>query len=421
MRIRKISGIVAGLATVMLVGGCTAGGGDTGGNDDAASPEPQHLTLWMYPVMADEANHKAHWDKVIADFEAENTNITVDYEVFPWANRDEALQTAIAAKVGPDLVYLIPDQLAAYQKSIEPIGPYLSDQHLADLLPNVVESVTLGGDMLGAPLLTTSNSLLCNAAAFREAGVTEYPSTWDDVAAMAPAFKAKDMYALSYSGNSEMTLNISFYPLLWQSGGTNYEDGGADVAFNSPEGVEALTFLVDLAEQGALEPGPLLTSIALEQTAVAQGKVGCTWNQAVADLRPFWAEEDIVVLPPLTNEKTVSYGTVGSLAMIKGAKSPDAAGKFAEFATGADVVVPYLQASGFFSALSTTSELYADDPVLAAVEKNIPTATVGELYTSSRALMGVLSPEIQAALLGDKTPQEALDAAAAAAAPLITK
>ncbi len=46
---------------------------------------------------------------------------------------------------------------------------------------------------------------------------------------------------------------------------------------------------------------------------------------------------------------------------------------------------------------------------------------MGELDASSRALMGVLSPEIQAALLGQKSPADALKDAAAAAAPLLQK
>ena len=63
----------------------------------------------------------------------------------------------------------------------------------------------------------------------------------------------------------------------------------------------------------------------------------------------------------------------------------------------------------------------ADDPLLGEVEKYVPDTTVGELDASSRALMGVLSPEIQAALLGQKSPADALKDAAAAAAPLLQK
>ena len=51
----------------------------------------------------------------------------------------------------------------------------------------------------------------------------------------------------------------------------------------------------------------------------------------------------------------------------------------------------------------------------------MPDTTVGELSSSSRALMGVFAPEIQAALLGQKSPADALKDAAAAAAPLVQK
>ncbi len=410
MRVSKYTGVAAGIAAAALLAGCSSGSNAPSGEQD--------LTVWLYPVIADEAVHGDFWDETIAAFEKANDNINVDYEIFPWANRDEALQTAIAAGKGPDLVYLIPDQLAAYQKSIVPLNDLLSEERQNELLPNVKESVTIDGDLLGAPILTSAMPLLCNAAAFEAAGVSEFPETWDDVREMAPKFTEKGLHVLNYPATAEMTLNLSFYPLLWQAGGEVYTDDG-EVGFAGDAGERALTFISDLAEQGALDPEAITTSVPLEQTALAQGKVGCTFNNNVTEVKPFWGEENIRVLAPLTEEKSVAYGTVGSLSVLKGSKSQEAAAAFAEFATGADVVKPYLLESGFFSALSSTEPLYADDPLLGEVEKYVPDTTVGQLATSSRALMGVLSPEIQAALLGQKTPEEALKAASDAAAPLL--
>lgn len=410
MRVKKFIGAVAGIAAIGLVAGCSNGGGG------AASGE-QHVTVWLYPVIADEAAHKEFWDQTIADFEAENENITVDYEIFPWANRDESLQTAIAANKGPDLVYLIPDQLTAYEKSIEPMDEYLSDEHKSAILENVTESVTLDGKMMGAPLLTSAMTLICNQAAFDAAGVTKFPETWDDMREIAPQFVDAGLYVANYPASAENTLNMTFYPLLWQAGGEVYTDEGT-VGFDSDEGLNALTFLTDLAEMGALDPDALTSSVPLEQTAVAQGKVGCTWNNSVTEVEPFWGEENVRVLAPLSDEETVAYGTVGSLSMLKSAKDKEAAGKFAEYATSADVIKPYLEASGFFSALDT-EPIYPADSLLGQVEQYVPDTTVGELAPSSRALMGVLSPEIQAALLGQKSAEDALKDAATAAEPLL--
>ncbi|WP_341976492.1 extracellular solute-binding protein [Microbacterium sp. LWO13-1.2] len=413
MRVSKFTGVAAGIAAVTLLAGCSAGGGN-------AESGEKNITVWLYPVIADEAVHKDFWDTTIAAFEKENKDVNVKYEIFPWANRDEALQTAIAAGKGPDVVYLIPDQLAAYQKSIAPLNDMLSEERQGDLLPNVKTSVTIGGDILGAPILTSAMPLICNAAAFEAAGVAEYPKTWDDIIEMAPKFTEKGMYALNYPASAENTLNLTFYPLLWQAGGAVYTKDG-DVGFDSKAGEQALTFLTDLATSGALDPEALTTNVPLEQTAVAQGKVGCTWNNAVTEVSSFWGAENIMVLAPLSEKESIAYGTVGSLSVLKGSKAQDAAAKFAEFATGADIVEPYLKAAGFFSALSTTEPLYADDPLLGEVEKYVPDTTVGELDASSRALMGVLSPEIQAALLGQKSPADALKDAANAAAPLLKK
>ncbi|MGN7977987.1 ABC transporter substrate-binding protein [Microbacterium sp. 22195] len=410
MRAKRFAGVIAGLATAGLIAGCAAGGGDAASGDET-------VTLWVYPVIADEAKHKAFWDETVAAFEKENTDIKVKYEIFPWANRDESLQTAIAANKGPDLVYLIPDQLMAYQKSIEPMDKYLSKDRKSEILPNVTKSVTIDGHMMGAPLLTSATPLLCNAAVFKEAGVTEYPETWEDALRIAPKFTEKGLHLFNYTASAEATLNMTFYPLLWQAGGAVYGKDGS-VAFDGKAGTEALTFLSDLAKMGALDPDALTSLPATEQSGIATGKTACSWVNSVTELAPFWGEENVKVLAPLKDKKSITYGTVGSLSMLKGSKVKDAAGKFADFATSAEVLKPYLTEAGFFSALDT-APLYSADSLQGQVEKYVSTTTVGELAPSSRALMGVVSPEIQAALLGQKSPKQALSDAAKAAAPLL--
>lgn len=417
MRVTTFTKVAAAAAvTSLALAGCSATS-DSSGSADSSSK----VTMWVYPVIADEVAHKKFWDETVAGFEAANEGVEVEYEIFPWANRDEALATAIAAGKGPDLVYLIPDQLSAYATSIEPMNAYLPAEQAADILPNVTDSITIDGNLMGAPLLTSSNPLVCNAAVFEAAGITEYPETWDDLLALAPQFKEKGFYVTTYPASPENTLNMTFYPLLWQAGGTVVSKDAGTVAFDSKAGTEALGLITDLFSNGYIEEDLISTTPALEQTAIATGKAACSWQNAPMELAPFWGEENLVILPPLKNKEAVAYGTVGTLAMLKGAADKDAAGAFASYATSADVVVPYLKTAGYFSALSSTGELYADDPILSAVEATVPFATVGQLFPAAREVMGVLSPEIQASLLGMKTPEQALKDAAAAASPLLAK
>lgn len=418
MRLATTSLVAAGAACTVLLAGCSSSdsGGSEGPSDGALSGE---VTMWIYPVIADETTHQDFWDAQVTAFQAENPDVEVKVEVYPWAGRDESLTTAIAASTGPDVVYLIPDQLATYQSSIEPIDDYLSAEHVADILPNVKDSITVDGQMLGSPLLTSSNPLVCDKAAFDAIGATEYPSTWDDLMDVAPALKEQGIYATNYWGSPEVTLNMTFYPLLWQAGGDVFSEDGTEVAFNSDEGVKALEYLVELNEGGYLEPDLITTTPSIEQTALAQNKVACTWQSGPADVEAYWGAENIVIQPPLTDEETVGYGTVGSLSMLKGAEDKAAAGAWIDFVTSAEPVTEFVTTAKMFSPLTSTGELYADDPVYGAIEKTIPDTTVGPVNEHSREVMGVLAPEIQAALLGQKSAQEALDAAAKSAEALL--
>ncbi|QIZ97638.1 extracellular solute-binding protein [Leifsonia sp. PS1209] len=413
MRYKKMITATAVAATAAIaLAGCSGGSGES-------DTSKKTVTMWIYPVIADEKAHKTFWDSTIKAFEAEHKNITVKYEIYPWANRDESLATAIAAGKGPDLVYLIPDQLSTYQKSIEPMDAYLPSAQKKDILDNVTKSITIDGKLMGAPILTSANALMCDAKAFDAAGITEYPKTWDDLEALAPKFKEKGIYVTNYFGSPDVTLNMTFYPLLWQAGGSVYNKDGSKVAFDSAAGEKALSLISGFAKDGYIEKDLISTMPSLEQTALASNKVACTWQSGPADVTSFWGEDAIKILPPLTDKESVSYGTVGSLAMLKGATSKDAAGEFAAYATDAENSKKFDLASNFFSPLKSTGELYADDPIQSAIEKTIPTSRVGELQPSARAVMGVLAPEIQAALLGTKTPKQALKDAAAAAQPLI--
>lgn len=420
MKSRSIAFTMGALLAFGALGACSSSN-DT--NDSGASADPGSLsgtvTTWVYPVIADETANKEFWDGRIAAFKELYPDVTVEVETYPWAGRDEALATSIAAQSAPDVVYLIPDQLTTYANSIEPIQSYLSEEHLADILPNVASSVTLNGDMLGSPILTSSNALICDKNAFDAIGSTAYPQTWDDLLELAPAFKEQGIYVTNYWGSAEVTLNMTFYPLLWQAGGAVFSEDGTEVTFNSEAGVEALDFLKTLADGGYIEPDLLTTTPSIEQTAIAQNKVACTWQSVPTDVTSYWGEENIVVQPPLTNVETVAYGTVGSLSLLKGSDNKAAAGAWVDFVTSAESVTEFVTTAKYFSPLASTGELYADDPIYSAIEQTIQYATVGQLSAKSRDVMGVLAPEIQAALLGQKSSQDALDSAATSAQALL--
>ena len=61
--------------------------------------------------------------------------------------------------------------------------------------------------------------------------------------------KAKGIDGFNYFASTDQTLNISFYPLLWQAGGDVFSKDGKSAAFNQQPGVDALTFLASFAPE----------------------------------------------------------------------------------------------------------------------------------------------------------------------------
>uniref|UniRef100_A0AAU2VZN0 Extracellular solute-binding protein n=1 Tax=Streptomyces sp. NBC_00008 TaxID=2903610 RepID=A0AAU2VZN0_9ACTN len=407
-RVRALAAPV--LATALAAGvlaGCSGSGDD--GNT---------VTMWTYPVIFDEAKNKAYWDGLVKAFEKKHDGVKVKVETFPWANRDTALATAIASGKGPDAVYLIPDQLPKYTKSIIPASDYMPASAKSDYTDFALKSVTVDGKPLATPILTSANPLICDKRVFDAIGEKSYPTSWADLDALAPKLKKKGYYATSYSGDTQQTLNMTFYPLLWQAGGDVFSEDGKNVTFNDAAGVKALTYLKKLVDGGYTDKDLVTTTPKLEQTPTAKGKVACTWQNTPADVEPFWGKENIVVQPPLKDTASVGYGTVGALAMLKGADRKNT-GDWLNFVAESKNSAGLQKAAGYFPARKSGGDLYPDDKLQTAVGATLPSMDVGPLQDKAREVQGVLAPEIQAALLGKKSPQDALDTAQKAAQAML--
>ncbi|MBD0735715.1 extracellular solute-binding protein [Streptomyces sp. CBMA29] len=413
---RRRHTVALAVTAVLAATAVTGCGSDSG----SGSSSKKTINTWVYPVINDPKANDAYWDGMVKGFEKENPGVTVKVSTYPWANRDTALATALAAGKGPDVAYLIPDQLAGYQRNLIPADKWVPAADKAAYRPAALKAVTVDGQQLAAPVLMSSYPLLCDKKVFDAIGETSYPTTWDQLAALAPTLKAKGFYATSYSGDTTATLNMTFYPLLWQAGGDVFSSDGTKATFNSAAGVKALTWLKTFVDNGWTPKDLVTTTPQIEQTDLAKNKVACTWQNAAAEVEPFWGKENIHVGPALSSAKSVAYGTVGTLAVFKGANQ-QLAGKWVSYISQPKNTAGLQQPGGYFSARTDASPLYPGDKLQEATEQVLGSTDVGPLDKSAREVMGLLAPQIQAALLGKTTPQKALDDAAKAADQLIAR
>lgn len=217
-------------------------------------------------------------------------------------------------------------------------------------------------------------------------------------------------------------MNLNFYPLLWQAGGKIFSEDGKSVAFNDDNGVEALTFLTDLYKQGAVPKSALTNTNVVADQALGKQQVAMGFTNSGIDFgvaEEAWGKENVVVGAPLTGEKQAAFGVPGALGInakgnLKGAE------QFIEFMTQPDQIISLNKQTGFLSP-RTDVTVPSDNAYAKQLQDALSVVVPGESSPVARQLMGILAPEIQAAMTGKKSPQEALDAAAGQADDLLAR
>jgi multiple sugar transport system substrate-binding protein len=395
------------MLVVVLLAALLPACGTDGSGDDA-------VTLWMYPVIEDRAHSEEFWHGVETGFEA-RYGVDLRIELQPWESRQEKLGAALMSGSGPDVVLLQPDMIPQYvaQGALQPVEDVVTGSERA-LRPSAVSAVTVRGQAYGVPIYQTVTTTVYNRKLFAEAGISDLPRTWDEVRAAAPKLAARGVPVLDYSGSTEATLNLTFYPLLWQAGGTVFSEDGTKSAFTSPEGVAALRFLVDLKNAGGLPDDAATKRPGLVNDPVVAGRAAMAHAATAAQARAVIAgigENDAVIGQPLRGRVQATFGMPGAVSLLRTAKNPGAARSLLTYLASPQVVEELCARSGFIQPWSTPAPALAD-AVSRTFAEVLPFARPGDTHPQARRAMSLLAPHLQAALLGRATPEQALAAAA---------
>ncbi len=414
----RVSRILAPLTVLAVAAALTS----CSGSDEPSSGGS--VTVWMYPVIADEQANTAYWGQIEKDFEAANAGMDLKVEQQPWKDRDQKLATAFSGGNAPDVLVLNPDQIPQYVKngSLEPVDKAVESAK-DNFLPGALKALTVDGKLYGAPIYHTVTTTLYNKALLDKAGIKTPPQTWDEIKAAAPKLKAAGVATLDYSASPEATLNLNYYPLLWQAGGSVFAPDGKKVAFNEPAGVEALTFLTSLYSEGAVPAAGLKNGNVVADQPLGKQQVAMGFTNTPADAKTVettWGAGNVIIGKPLQDKKQVGFGLPGGLSVNADSKNIDGAEKFLSFMIEPKQLVALGTASGFLSP-RTDAKVPAKDAQAQQFADALQYAFPGEPNVVARQVMTLLSAEIQAALTGKKTPQQALDDAAKQANDLLSR
>lgn len=226
--------------------------------------QPVELQFWT-PFTGPDG---AYMERMVNQFNEEHKG-EIEVELFIIAGgADYITKLALAIRTGapPGVVILSPND---YIRFLNNLTSWTSDELLdtygldvADFSQNVIESVTRDGRVYAIPLGTYCLGLYYNIDHLVEAGLEpRAPQTREEFLEYARKLTVDrdgdgtiDQWGWYSFGGWPFRVLWQWYTLLFQNGGSLLSSDGKRAAFNSPEGVSALEFFVDLIHKEKVAP-----------------------------------------------------------------------------------------------------------------------------------------------------------------------
>ncbi|MCC9077658.1 extracellular solute-binding protein [Litorilinea aerophila] len=387
-------------------------------------------------------------DQIIANFEEEYPHIHVENLTQPWERRQENMFAALASNDPPEVVMATRAEILklAHDGLIIPIND-LVEGHNLDLnvfYPSEIGNFYWQGQLYSMPMPTgggITSLTLINVDMFEAAGKEPVvPTTWSELEDVAREFTVLDDRGIVTLGANVGTGVGDFFAWLYCNNGRIYSDDLRQTAFNSPEGVATLEWMVNFTNeinggvqnitdffitgQEANEAQPWYNDIQLINFPnvsiffhMQTFKPEMKWDMG---LRPY---ND-------ANPQAESHGLSGEQFAwgypiptgVPESKHEAAFLWMKKITYDMDGGCWFMQQQGRPSPLKACNEdpsYYDVNPKWDKVLKSLESDVSVDILPEHARIRDMVDQAVQAAMFGDKTPQAALDEAAAQAQAVI--
>lgn len=334
----------------------------------------------------------------------------------------------------------------SYRDTYIDLKPLLSDEVLAPFLARALDNCTVEGKLVQIPRHGDVSNLFYIESIFEDEGnkrrfKAEYgyelkpPETYDQYKDMAIFFAdPPNFYGTLYVGKDEAVCG-RFYEILVANGGRLFDDSWKP-AFNSALGVETLKWFVDLYNANAVPPGVLNylwgdTGMGFASGTVALNMDWAGWAAFFNDPENSKVAGDVAFVRAPKGKAGVRSGWSGwhSFSVTRTSKNKEAAASLILFLTNYDSQMMEAKTG----LLPSRAKVWDD---IAAYFDSAGNEFMGDVFRTWKMSMAedaftpplipewpeftnILFPELQAAIVGDKTPKKALDDAAKGADQLM--
>ncbi|MFR9216849.1 MAG: ABC transporter substrate-binding protein [Ruthenibacterium sp.] len=421
MKMKKLLSTVlaTALAASMLAGcGSTPASGSTGASGSqggaAATGEKTDLMLWMPPYATDgEALDQQWWSETLAPW-AEEHNVELTIEIIPWGNYEEKYLTAFSSGQGPDVGYMYNEMFNDFidMGALEPLEEYFSEEDTANYI--YYDKGYMKGAQYALPFVVgNARVMFFNMDILNEAGVTELPTTWQELADVCLAVKNANLdgvipFAQEWTDSAIGALNNIYYPYLWQAGGDIFNADGEVALLENDAAVKAAQFLYDaryttgfLTEEGA----SLTANDIRDQFAAGNIAVAMTGTNQAALYTESGVNWDFVA--SLEDETKATWIASDSLILNAASDNKELAAELMKHITSTEIMEKFHSEVSPFPPLNKDEE-FLDNERFASIYEDEASLHTLPVAPNSFKVMDALYKNLQLMMLDELTPEEAI-------------
>jgi multiple sugar transport system substrate-binding protein len=374
------------------------------------------LQYWVLGYAPDNATGKltqaavAAYKKAHPGIDIEVTGYTGDQAGFT------KLTQAVQSGSGVDMFRLPSDilPLLATGGFVAPIDDYLTADDKADIYPNILDSVRINGKAYAWPLWVPPVGMYLNLDIFKERNVAPPSPDWTydqfvEIAKQLTFTRADGTKVYGYSGVIDPGI-VNTWPFIYGDGGRPLSDDNKTYTFDSPGAISGLKKLVDLAQVYHVTPPDFGSQTPADMvTGFKDKKVLAMYSEPSGSSATYAAAKmnfDVIPMPIGSSGKHITTGGVGliSVAQQDDKTRVQAAMDFARYLTGKQVAA---DVQGYYLAPAARKSVTVQPPI----DKFVPMVDytlVTPIIAQWPQIRTIIHPNIQNAVFGKLTPEDAL-------------
>lgn len=319
----------------------------------AASAGTTTLSFW---TLALSPTYTDFIQGMIDQYESDHPDIKIDWQDLPWDGIQDKFLTQTAGGNPPDVINIW-SQLAltyASKGALLDLEANATEEQKSIYLDSAYNSARLGDCVYAFPWYATPNITVYNKALFEQAGITEVPTTYDEIMDLAVDFKNK-------TGAYLFTPSTVFH-MFYSYGIPMLDDTKTKATFDTPEALDLLEKLKALGDAGAIQSeSGTWDNWDNDRQLYANGKLGMILGgaQTVSRLRDEASSEimdNTAVNEAVLGPAKVSGEAIMNLVVSSGCKHPDEAIAFANWITNDDNQLAFCKLTSIFPTTKVASE-----------------------------------------------------------------